>query len=64
MFWNGSTAIDGWSGSGSAVGAGATFGGAARPGRQCQTWIGRAMFLSVCVPPSSNAVSRRSRTSS
>ena len=37
MFWNGSTAMDGLSGSGSAVGAGAGFGGAAVPGCQRQT---------------------------
>src|SRR3569833_2567762 len=41
------------------VGVGAT----AVPGQR-HTWTDRAMFLSACWPPSSNAVPRRSRTCS
>ena len=45
MFWNGSTASDGLSGSGSGV-----FTGEPPPSRTRKTCTGRAMFLTCCSP--------------
>src|SRR5207248_5394782 len=73
MFWNGNTAIDGLSGSGSAAGWTAAVPAASTPesGRDARdpiseptryTRSGRAMFLRLCSPRSSKAQSSRSCT--
>ena len=67
---NGSTATDGLAARTRATSDGSTaagrggVAGVAFPGAHRQTGTGRVIFLRLCTPPSSNTISRRSRTSS